>query len=704
MSQLDINLGKPLNDTLGGIDFLNRIQQESQEYRTTQEPIWDSNLAYYLGQQQTHPIPAGLRFCTTNLVQGSVLSTAAIQTEGDGTRITISPKESSEPLEYYADATAFAPGFLEQSVGASPEQVSGQAPISTQQLMPLAPLMVSQTDPQTDQPAQTPDGQQVQPTIPEGALMPVDDKTRAEIIQAIFDEVTWERGSLDFRWMENIINKGVTGFSDMLLQWDFVNNAVEGINIHPKNVWVPPEGTDPTRFAYWMLAEPMSVQEATTHYPEWEKTILELGSTGPTRSSSYFQLGSPYAQINQRRMVTVWHVWLKYWPTPMSEDEALKAGAVSQAIRDTDNETSTTGGKDAVAGGEDTLVPTAPDAPAGPTHEPIAGTYVLPDGSLTAPDNDNWPTKKTTRQITLLGGGVNPTLNAAIPVEDIECPYDDVPIVRNINIPIPFRPDGQGEPERLRALQDAINRVNSILFNHTGYLQSPQMIMSAEVRTLNGDKTKKPFSHPGAAWIVPNEQMNMPNPPITFVQTPSLNVSYLNYLQWLVDIFKEVSGYSNESQGTTQPGVVAASAIQALQQAARTMVSLKARYTKRAMKTAAQIILGMIRDFLPDEEAVKIVSKYPPAMVVHVKNDPKTYECDINIELPGEGDSEAQKKQDVYDKVDRKMIDTQTALDKLHDPDVQIIMQRLQQQQAVEAQQAAASGENKSKPSQGSGK
>jgi hypothetical protein len=63
------------------------------------------------------------------------------------------------------------------------------------------------------------------------------------------------------------------------------------------------------------------------------------------------------------------------------------------------------------------------------------------------PGDPDWPTRIGVRQLVQLGGRI---------VDDRECEHWDIPILHNVNIPFPTEcPWGQGEPERLKSIQQA---------------------------------------------------------------------------------------------------------------------------------------------------------------------------------------------------------------------------------------------------------
>ena len=96
---------------------------------------------------------------------------------------------------------------------------------------------------------------------------------------------------------------------------------------------------------------------------------------------------------------------------------------------------------------------------------------VNPDGTPALDEAGQPATKIGIRQIKTVGDSVL--------LEDGECEWPDIPVVRFKNTPLPDRPYSLGEPEILWDMQQQANMLFSNLGDTARYQANPQQIMVA---------------------------------------------------------------------------------------------------------------------------------------------------------------------------------------------------------------------------------
>lgn len=308
-----------------------------------------------------------------------------------------------------------------------------------------------------------------------------------------------------------------------------------------------------------------------------------------------------------------------------------------------------------------------------PTGIP-SGTFVLPSGALTAPDNDNWPCKIGILQVQALAETV--ILDAR------ECPYRDIPIGWNINIAVPFRPWGQGEPERLEDLQQCINRVASILHNHLGYFQSPDESMPQSMKNALKEDQRQTHAHPGRQRTVPDDMFQQFGGKVSDITAvPPLPASYVQWFHDLMDTFKYLAGNVDVLAGDAKADW-SGKLVQALQGAARGPIGFKSTNTERMIRYLTNIIIGCIIDFMPETEWVKIVPGTPIQVLRAIRERAREFDYEIDVQVVSGKGVVKQVEQQKYLQLRQMMaVDLLTLLEKLDVPNAKQVIERLMQEQ-----------------------
>jgi hypothetical protein len=452
-----------------------------------------------------------------------------------------------------------------------------------------ASLLMMQAGP--DDPAT---GQPTNVFGPEDFIL-VNDALAAEALQTTLD-VLLDRSDFDYNLVENVLNKGVVGHQDMLCQWNESKRVPELVHIHQKCAWCDSKALsgDVSMFEYYILAEVLSEDEAIVRFPEQEEYIRSRATEGPPvdrEQMAVRRLGLNFDQDFRRRMVVLWTIWKRNEPIPAAPEDAPEL----------------------IQAG---VVPGSPE----------------------------WPAKVGLAQVQLIG---------EVEVFNGECPYSDIPVSRNINLPIPHRPYGIGDPERLADLNDEINRILSIAHNHYKYFQSPQQYMTQSMSNALGDRRENLHSHPGRNVVVPDDVLIAAGGKLKFTEDPpTFSPATISLLQLLISEFQEVSGHTNAISGTPSSGAESGRAILALQQAARGVVGFKAMYTERFVVHLIRLYVDMVTRFMTDEDWSAINSKYPVAVANALRQRTKQLEYDVRVEVvSGRGTSrevELQKARELY--------------------------------------------------------
>lgn len=584
-----------------------RISQlviEAQSARSLYEDIWDNNFDLYNGDHWKQSAPEGLTQFTLNRTQNAIIASVAVQTE-QRPAIRLSPVESNEPPVLFLSPVGAQK--LDAVLEGGEQLVEGfsESQVRGEEAISGEHVAALAALPDFD---------------PSTDIFQITDAVVTDSVQRVFD-VMWDRSGADFAWTENILYKSVVGHTAMLIQWDEQTGLPEYINCHPKAVWIDPTAHGIEDAAYLIYDQTLSVEEAIARFPEHETEIRKAETVTPGLNEESTAASRPYSDVKfERNMVTLRTAWLRHEMLPLSPDDAIDAGVVAF-----DEET---------------------------------GAFVTDEGESTGPSEPSWPKSPGIRQVMVINGAT---------VDDRRCPYDNIPVAWNVNIPIPLRPYGQGEPERMESLQKAINRIVSILHNHCKYFQSPMSVLPVSVKNRL-PKGAATHAHPGKTYTLPDELIEQFGRNLKiFVDPPSLPASYIEFLGLLLAEANNISGHSDVMQGNTPSRVESGRAIDLLQTAARGVISFKSLYTERALVYMTRLVIGMIRDFLDADEWSKYVSDMPRQALVAMQERSKLLDFDIRVEVvSGKGTSRQFKQQQAINEYQaglRSRISTMKALE-----------------------------------------
>ena len=658
------------NNTL--VALRDSLRTEAKSLRDRYERQWEQNAGFYRGNQWgASKAPEGHEQYIVNLTQNAVIASAAIQTE-QRPRINIVARETDDPPTYYLKE-----GAVEPLLGAglpiqlTPEQIAGTEPVDESVVQALTPLMQPEIDELT--------GQETAPAmLQEDAIIAINDQVVADTLKLVI-QTMWDNAGMDFVLLQNVLNCGIVGHQPMLVQWDAEKNKPEFCNVHQFNVWIDPISTGIEDADYAIFDEVISADKAKMLYPEFADVIDTNSASGQSLHAEFrrqsLELGGPYYQTEfNRAMVTVSTLWQRYQQLPMSEEEAVAEKLAAPQME---------------------LVPVDPEAPVaepveGEPQEPVEPEerqsvnedglplYINEGGESMTPESENWPTKRVTLQVRFIGDTV---------IDVRECPYADIPIGWNINIPQPHSPYGQGEPERLESLQKIINRLLSVFGNHVKYYQFPTEAMSQSMYEATKKSGQATHSQASRITIIPDDQWQMSGGKVsTKDDVPAIPSSYVQLYNNLVETFSRLSGNQDVLQGVSPGADTSAEAIKTLQSAARGPIGFKSTYTERMLAHIVKLMIGMSMDFLPESEWVKIVSKYPVQVLLAIRDRAKVVEYDTSVDVvSGKGSIRAQKEQQAMTLAQMGQIDNLSLLEHLEWPNAKQTNQQVMAERAMVA-------------------
>jgi hypothetical protein len=596
-------LPPPGGDKVMIAEFANMLLLESTWDQRRQ--AWELEAAQamnqYLGYHWGDLADDGTIRLTLNRTQNCVISLMAIQA-GDPPKITFTARESGETPQLFLNTQNPAGQVLAG-------QIAGQAQAGGHDFDPMTPLAddvaavvrqeVAQGQMLADQ--LTAAGQPVPPNLPtRAAVIEISEFESAQALQTVFDAM-WEECSGQFTFVENVLNKNILGMQPTLYEFDDESKRHVLKNIHGFQFFPDSMQSNYDYTQYEIYDEPITADEACVLYPQFADKIREEASTGALRfpGSRPYNPGYRYTMPFQRDMIVVRHLWLRNQPYPITPEEAIAAGKL-------------------VAG----QVPTGvsvdvphPDDPNQVLHQPemrdayfhpATGQEVTPTLSDPAQPNPHWPVRHGIRQIKII---LQET------VDDRECEFADLPIVWNVNLPIPFCPYGQGEPMRLKGLQDALNHVLSSLVTYSHYNAVPPEVISSEVVKLMDSQLKKARTKWNQRVVIPQSLLDRLGGDISKIlqtlEVPAMPADFWKLLNFLVEMIDKEGNQADVTQGNASSSW-SGDAIAALQNAASQIVRAKSMMTEFWLKRIVKLMAHSILTRMTPADWGKYCRKYPP--------------------------------------------------------------------------------------------
>lgn len=464
------------------------------------------------------------------------------------------------------------------------------------------------TDPMTGEPAA--------PLLVAGRdIFTLDDSLTAKIINNNLD-ISWDQDDRDVWLTDNVVNTKKFGMQPALYAYDREEQKGRVFDVHIKNLFLPKTCTGIKDAEFVIVREFVSKDEARERWPDATKEIDEIGNEQSTGGAE----DAPWVGVEfDRNMIWVWHVWTRNHRYPMSPDDALAMGRVVLKRR--------------------------PKADG--TNESY---YCLTDEDFNVTDTEvepggkNWPTRRGIRQQQFIGTQMQ------VRVDDGECPYWDIPVVLNRNIPLSYQPFGQGEPERLWFIQKMIDKLASIIIDHLTYFRSPQQIYPISVyKRLKG--VNMLHSYPGRDAVLDDTTFEKYSEFFQSgrgfnVEVPSITTSgYVDLWRLAMDIHDQLSNNAPVLQGTSPGANSSGKKVELLQQSARGVIAFGSANLEQMLKSLTRLEVDAMRKWMPLRMWERMNDSVPPEILEAARIRSRKMEFDLKIEvISGAGQLREQRK------------------------------------------------------------
>jgi hypothetical protein len=749
------------------VQYAGRLAQESKRAgREWEQFVELCNNNYAYGDDEA---PA-LDQMVLHEIQCAVIATVTVQMQ-EPPRAKLEPVETGEPPIFYwagGPLAGAALGLPPECVQAYPDPITGQ--IKPPEPIPFefgeelhavaipkeqyfaqkqAQAMVTQ---QAAQEAQAPGALAPAPApvmpqlIREDHIVALDDRLVADIYQAVF-EVIWRRSNVDqFVW-KNCLDTNIQGWSFGLFEFDEREEKIVLRHLPIKQVYVDPTAHHIKDAAYAGFDMPLDADEAKAIYPSLADAIDRMKHTGrPTQFSAggmTTEFSQQFEQDFEREMVTLRVFWLRHQIVPMSEREAVESGEVltSEAVDGpvlgpgnggaaTDagaigiaDDAGSSWATDGVTPPGDEAAdglggPGAGDLEAGlrregsgqvlpPVPEQTRLAYFLADtGAEVAPGGPGWPTKRGIRQVTMLCGA-----DAGEVVDDRESGFWDIPILHNINIPLPgARPWGIGEPYRLRNLQRALSRTVNSMVDHVDFNAHPVRIMTSETVALLPESVRRSgHAEPGMIVELPistQEFVTMGGKLSTVEAPPPMSPAHESIVPMLTNFVERQSGYNSAMRGTVPSANASGKMVELLQDSNAMIMAHRGRSTGVMVEWLANLALHEIVNGMTPEDVFKIYSKLPIHVLRAACERARSMEWNIAVTVQaGAAGMQAAKRAEATELYGAGLITKETAREKVPGVDQRQEKQRekrelleMAQLAAQQPQQEQGDGRDKGRP------
>lgn len=527
----------------------------------------------------TYRETSGLLKMSLNRTQSAMVSGWAVETE-KLTTVYIEPRESGDRAEWYIDPD-YAPILqqMEQTgklgvdalgqpmilQGFTAEQKAGLEPLNEQNYDTLVKTL----------------------KIPEKYLLAVNDKTVADMAHNTL-QAKWEDCGADQKVMEYVLRRNITGHSWASEDWDKEKMGFRITNWPFRDVWCDSTKSCVEDMAWLGTEEYLDVAKAKLLWPEYAAKMDQWATRTAGHGEDYRGSSANRGTDFARKMLKVWTFYRRYEPYPMTEDEAIRAGKVAREQQQVLDEFG-------VTSLDETGAPQMRDF-----------LVLAETGEEVTPESPKWPKVSGVRHLVGLP-------DARVIVEDHRCEYLDIPFALNKALPIIDTPYGQGDPQRLEAIQQMINRLATYIVNILRmHAFPPEMWPQSILEALKAGgytganiKPMRKIGIPDHLW----EKMAAAGTPALSVKLVSDVASFLQLLQFALAEHDRLSGHVDVMQGRVQPGTSGV-AIAQLQEAAKGPVGLKAKYTEWAVERLAKLALDSLVKWLPTSEWAKYNGRY----------------------------------------------------------------------------------------------
>lgn len=594
-----------------------------------------------------------------NRTQNAVLSNTEARTSRP-VEIRYEPEESGEPPEFWMSKRGASTlmqlrqdqlaAMLQQQVAQMEAEVQGaiDGTVDTPDPMVMPPEQIEAQKKEID--AQFPDisdrfdkehgltepltedeAGAVQELIESGLLVEsdlirVNDDLTASVLQRVISKLNRD-ANLDGKYLRAANYSTNSGFCFVRFSYNARGSRKHGVTLEAmpiKSVWIDPYHDDIADSDYVGEDRLVSLERARVMHPEIGDELLSLAAS-EGGSHAVEQDGSD----RRRAMVTITTCWMRHHTVPVSEERALREGWVELVDREIDlgevDSDSTTLDESA-----DRDVKRYVLTEEGAQHTGgVAGEEVEPQ--IERSHGTNWPEAEGLRQVVSIEG-------IDEPVQDIRCPYPDIPYLLFINVPrADGSPLGQGDAVRLEDVQREINRVAAIIINNQRMAQFPTYFLPQTLWEQINDTGVGFFLQPGQENVMPDaafyniiqnggfDRMVM-NP-------PSLDGASMNLLDRLLAEHDALSGNVGVRQGRAPSGVTAGVAISQLQEHATGTLALKARLDEHTLTRLGVFEQHAVTTWYPESEWERVASKYPLPVLRRIIDRASAMDCNVKVSV-----------------------------------------------------------------------
>lgn len=350
----------------------------------------------------------------------------------------------------------------------------------------------------------------------------------------------------------------------------------------------------------------------------------------------------------------------------------------------------------------------------------VITAYMKPqETEETEEEDDDGEVKKIIKKVYPLGRVVK-VASGVVLEDDAKLPFSNhmFPFVRYLNYILPREFFGVSEVEQLESPQRTFNKLVNASLEIINLMGNPVWI----VDTASGVNPRSLVNRTGL--VVQKE----PGSEVRREVGVQLSGTALSFIDRLEQWFNNVAGSQDVSRGETPGSVTAASAIEALQEAARTRVKQKQRNLDAMIREWGQqyadivlekynkprvfrvtndqggtkffrfstervvtddgrdVVKAMVREFVENPEGRLVPDSEVKEMLIADR-------FDVTVStVSGLPFAQAKKEERAFALFDRALIDEQEVLEQLDYPNKDAVLARLEERKAQAAQAAAAGG------------
>lgn len=310
--------------------------------------------------------------------------------------------------------------------------------------------------------------------------------------------------------------------------------------------------------------------------------------------------------------------------------EGVRGGAVRVgAAGDQDGATGTTDGPE--AGGSETVeahpaeggaeLPSMPEGigSGAPQVATRLGYFLPASNTEVTPASPDWPV--AIRQISIVGNTL---------IEDLVCPFPDLPILHMRNVPVVNRPWGIGEPFGTKNLQDAYSNITTDAVKNADFGAYPIVTMPQALKAQLEMETGKAFVEPGQVFGLPDPWDKLPQPPIHIIAPPPFPESSANVREMIKEDFEQLSGRPGIKSGESPAPNASGALVANLLSAADEPLNFKAQEISYLVEKLAGLMLFSILTFKTRRDIAKCVSVPEPLLELVLQ---RAREREMNVKV-----------------------------------------------------------------------